>query len=562
MSMKEEKEEKEKEIAEAMKAWEEQVLNPALARVQEREEFSTSSGIPVKRLYTPEDTADLDYAEKLGFPGEYPYTRGIYPTMYRGQLWTMRQYAGMGTAEESNERFRYLLKEGQTGLSVAFDLPTQMGLDSDDPLAEGEVGQVGVAIDSLADMEVLFDGIPLERVTTSMTINAPAAILVAMYIAVGDKQQVPRERLAGTVQNDVLKEYVARGTYIFPPGPSLRLAADLITFCANHLPRWNPISISGYHIRDAGASAAQEMAFAFANAIAYIEAVRRQGLNVDAFAPRLSWIFNTHNPFFEEIAKYRALRRMWAKLLRERFQAQDPRSWMFRTHTQTGGSTLMAQQPENNIVRAALQALAAVLGGVQSLALSCFDEALAIPTEEAQRIALRTQQIIGYETGVVDTVDPLAGSYYLEALTDELEQKAWGILEEIEAMGGSVPAIERGYMQRAIQEEAYRFQREVEEGKRIIVGVNRFCGDQEQRTPIFRVNPEAAQNQKAKLAAFRPERKSRAVQQALLHLHEAALGEQNLMEPILDAVKSYATIGEICGVLREVFGEYKPPTGL
>ena len=562
MGMKEEKEEKEKEIAEAMKAWEEQVLNPALARVQEREEFSTSSGIPVKRLYTPEDTADLDYAEKLGFPGEYPYTRGIYPTMYRGQLWTMRQYAGMGTAEESNERFRYLLKEGQTGLSVAFDLPTQMGLDSDDPLAEGEVGQVGVAIDSLADMEVLFDGIPLERVTTSMTINAPAAILVAMYIAVGDKQQVPRERLAGTVQNDVLKEYVARGTYIFPPGPSLRLAADLITFCANHLPRWNPISISGYHIRDAGASAAQEMAFAFANAIAYIEAVRRQGLNVDAFAPRLSWIFNTHNPFFEEIAKYRALRRMWAKLLRERFQAQDPRSWMFRTHTQTGGSTLMAQQPENNIVRAALQALAAILGGVQSLALSCFDEALAIPTEEAQRIALRTQQIIGYETGVVDTVDPLAGSYYLEALTDELEQKAWGILEEIEAMGGSVPAIERGYMQRAIQEEAYRFQREVEEGKRIIVGVNRFCGDQEQRTPIFRVNPEAAQNQKAKLAAFRPERKSRAVQQALLHLHEAALGEQNLMEPILDAVKSYATIGEICGVLREVFGEYKPPTGL
>ena len=562
MGMKEEKEEKEKEIAEAMKAWEEQVLNPALARVQEREEFSTSSGIAVKRLYTPEDTADLDYAEKLGFPGQYPYTRGIYPTMYRGQLWTMRQYAGMGTAEESNERFRYLLKEGQTGLSVAFDLPTQMGLDSDDPLAEGEVGQVGVAIDSLADMEVLFDGIPLERVTTSMTINAPAAILVAMYIAVGDKQQVPRERLAGTVQNDVLKEYVARGTYIFPPGPSLRLAADLITFCANHLPRWNPISISGYHIRDAGASAAQEMAFAFANAIAYIEAVRRQGLNVDAFAPRLSWIFNTHNPFFEEIAKYRALRRMWAKLLRERFQAQDPRSWMFRTHTQTGGSTLMAQQPENNIVRAALQALAAVLGGVQSLALSCFDEALAIPTEEAQRIALRTQQIIGYETGVVDTVDPLAGSYYLEALTDELEQKAWGILEEIEAMGGSVPAIERGYMQRAIQEEAYRFQREVEEGKRIIVGVNRFCGDQEQRTPIFRVNPEAAQNQKAKLAAFRPERKSRAVQQALLHLHEAALGEQNLMEPILDAVKSYATIGEICGVLREVFGEYKPPTGL
>ncbi len=555
-------EEKRKAIAEARKAWEEQVLEPALARVREREEFATSSGMAVKRLYTPEDTADLEYPEKLGFPGQYPYTRGIYPTMYRSQLWTMRQYAGMGTAEESNERFRYLLKEGQTGLSVAFDLPTQLGLDSDDPLAEGEVGQVGVAIDSLADMEILFDRIPLEQVTTSMTINAPAAILVAMYVAVGDKQKVSRERLAGTVQNDVLKEYVARGTYIFPPGPSLRLAADLITYCARHLPRWNPISISGYHIRDAGSSAAQEMAFAFANAIAYIEAVRRQGLTVDAFAPRLSWIFNTHNHFFEEIAKYRALRRMWARLLRERFQAQDPRSWMFRTHTQTGGSTLVAQQPENNIIRAAMQALAAVLGGVQSLALSCFDEALAIPTEEAQRIALRTQQIIAYETGVVDTVDPLAGSYYIESLTDGLEKMAWEILEEIEAMGGAVAAIERGHMQRAIQEQAYRFQREVEEGKRVIVGVNRFCDSEEQRTPIFRVNPEAAQNQKTKLAAVRGGRNSRQAHQSLLQLREAALGEQNLMEPILEAVKSYATIGEICGVFREVFGEYKPPTGL
>ncbi|MEE9521887.1 MAG: methylmalonyl-CoA mutase family protein [candidate division NC10 bacterium] len=553
---------KDKEIAEAKKAWEEQVLKPALARFKERGEFFTSSGIPVNRLYTPEETADLDVVDSLGFPGQYPYTRGIYPTMYRGQLWTMRQYAGMGTAEESNERFRYLLKEGQTGLSVAFDLPTQMGLDTDDPLAEGEVGQVGVAIDSLADMETLFNGIPLDRVTTSMTINAPAAILVAMYIAVGDTQQVSRERLAGTVQNDVLKEYVARGTYIFPPGPSLRLAADLIAYCAKHIPRWNPISISGYHIRDAGASAAQEMAFTFANAIAYVEAVRQQGIAVDEFAPRLSWIFNTHNDFFEEVAKYRALRRMWAKLMRERFQAKDPRSWMFRTHTQTGGSTLMAQQPENNIVRAALQALAAVLGGVQSMALSCFDEALAIPTEEAQRIALRTQQIIAYETGVVDTVDPLAGSYHVEALTDQLEQKAWEILEEIEAMGGSVPSIERGYMQRTIQEEAYRFQREVEEGNRVIVGVNRFSDSEEQRTPIFRVNPEAAANQMAKLAAVRARRSSQAVGQALIRLREAALGEENLMEPILDAVKAYATIGEICGLLREVFGEYKPPTGL
>ncbi len=550
------------DIAEAKRAWEEQVLRPALGRIQEREEFSTSSGIRVERLYTPEDTTDLDYLERLGLPGQYPYTRGIYPTMYRSQLWTMRQYAGMGTAEESNERFRYLLKEGQTGLSVAFDLPTQMGLDSDDPLAEGEVGQVGVAIDSLADMEILFDGIPLDQVTTSMTINAPAAILVAMYIAVGDQQRVPRDRLAGTVQNDVLKEYVARGTYIYPPGPSLRLAADLIAYCAAHVPRWNPISISGYHIRDAGASAAQEIAFAFANAIAYIEAVRRRGLEVDTFAPRLSWIFNTHNGFFEEIAKYRALRRMWAKLMRQRFQARDPRAWMFRTHTQTGGSTLMAQQPENNIVRAALQALAAVLGGVQSLALSCFDEALAIPTEEAQRIALRTQQIIAYETGVTDTVDPLAGSYFVEALTDHLEQRAWDILEEIEAMGGAVAAIERGYMQRTIQEEAYRFQREVEEGKKIIVGVNRFGDSGEHRTPIFRVNPEAAENQKAKLTGFRARRSGRAVEETLIRLREAALGEENLMEPILGAVKAYATIGEICGLLREVFGEYKPPTGL
>jgi methylmalonyl-CoA mutase N-terminal domain/subunit len=458
--------------------------------------------------------------------------------MYRGQLWTMRQYAGMGTAEESNERFRYLLKEGQTGLSVAFDLPTQMGLDSDDPLAEGEVGQVGVAIDSLVDMETLFDGIPLDRVTTSMTINAPAAILVAMYIAVGDKQQVPRERLAGTVQNDVLKEYVARGTYIFPPGPSLRLAADLIAYCAKQVPRWNPISISGYHIRDAGASAAQEIAFAFANAIAYIEAVRQRGIAVDEFAPRLSWIFNTHNNFFEEIAKYRALRRMWAKLLRERFGASDPRSWMFRTHTQTGGSTLMAQQPENNIVRAALQALAAVLGGVQSLALSCFDE------------------------GVVDTVDPLAGSYYVETLTNQLEQRAKEILDEIEAMGGAVAAIERGYMQRTIQEEAYRFQQEVEAGTRVIVGVNRFDDSEEHRTPIFRVNPEAAANQRGKLSAYRTRRSHQAVRQALIRLQKAAIGEDNLMEPILDAVKAYATIGEICGVLRDVFGEYKPPTGL
>ena len=551
------------EMAKAQQAWEEKTLKPALERAKEREkEFHTSSGIPIKRLYTPEEIAHLDSLKEIGFPGQYPYTRGIYPTMYRSQLWTMRQYAGMGTAEESNQRFRYLLKEGQMGLSVAFDLPTQMGLDSDHPLAEGEVGQVGVAIDSLADMETLFDGIPLDKVTTSMTINAPAAILLAMYIAVGDRQGVPREKLAGTVQNDVLKEYVARGTYIFPPDPSLRLAADLIIFCTKHVSRWNPISISGYHIRDAGASAAQEMAFSFANAIAYIEAVKKRGLAVDEFAPRISWIFNTHNGFFEEIAKYRALRRMWAKLMRERFGAKDPRSWMLRTHTQTGGSTLTAQQPENNIVRAAIQALAAVLGGVQSLALSCYDEALAIPTEEAQRIALRTQQIIAYETGAADVVDPLGGSYYVESLTSELEQKAWETLAEIEALGGAVQAIETGYMQRMIQEEAYTYQRQIEESRRIIVGVNRFTEGEAQRTPIFRVNPEVARAQKARLQALRAARNRRAVEEALARLKEAALDEENLVPPILEAVKAYATLGEISGVLREVFGEYKAPTGL
>ncbi len=553
-----------KKLQDARKAWEEQTLKPTLARAKERvAEFTTPSGLPVKRLYTPEDAEGRDYLEAVGFPGQYPFTRGIYPTMYRGQLWTMRQYAGIGTAKESNERFCYLLKEGQTGLSVAFDLPTQMGLDSDHPLAAGEVGQVGVAIDSLRDMEVLLDGIPLDRVTTSMTINAPAAVLLALYVAVAEQQGAPLSKISGTVQNDVLKEYVARGTYIFPPRPSLRLAADLIAYCADQVPRWNPISISGYHIREAGASAVKEIAFTFANAIAYVEAARRRGLPVDAFAPRISWIFNTHNHFFEEIAKYRALRRMWARIMRERFGAKDPRSWMLRTHTQTGGSTLMAQQPENNIVRAAIQALAAVLGGVQSLALSCFDEALAIPTEQAQRIALRTQQIIAYESGAADTVDPLAGSYYVEALTDELERRATEELEAIEATGGAVEAIERGYMQRAIQEEAYAHQQEVEAGTRVVVGVNRF---QDEGKPhplqLYRADPEAENAQVKSLEILRRERDHRAVTAALGHLREAALGEENLMPPILRAVKAYATVGEICGVFREVFGEYKSPTGL
>ncbi|MBI4381581.1 MAG: methylmalonyl-CoA mutase family protein [candidate division NC10 bacterium] len=553
-----------KKLQDARKAWEEETLKPTLERAKERvPEFTTSSGLPVKRLYTPEDAEGRDYLEAVGFPGQYPYTRGIYPTMYRGQFWTMRQYAGIGTAKESNERFRYLLKEGQTGLSVAFDLPTQMGLDSDHPLAAGEVGQVGVAIDSLRDMDVLFDGIPLDRVTTSMTINAPASVLLALYVAVAEKQGVSLSKISGTVQNDVLKEYVARGTHIFPPRPSLRLAADLIAYCADQVPRWNPISISGYHMREAGASAVKEIAFTFANAIAYVEAARRRGLAVDTFAPRISWIFNTHNHFFEEIAKYRALRRMWAKIMRERFNAKDPRSWMLRTHTQTGGSTLMAQQPENNIIRAAIQALAAMLGGVQSMALSCFDEALALPTEQAQRIALRTQQIIAYESGAADTVDPMAGSYYVEALTDELERRATEELEAIEATGGAVEAIERGYMQRAIQEEAYAHQQEVEAGTRVVVGVNRFQDEgKPQPLQLYRTDPEAEKAQVKSLEALRRERDNRAVLAALGRLRDVALGEENLLPPILQAVQAYATVGEICGVLREIFGEYKAPTGL
>ncbi len=551
-------------LQDAKKKWEEETLKPTLERAKERApEFTTPSGLPVKRLYTPEDDEGRAHLEAIGFPGQFPYTRGIYPTMYRGQFWTMRQYAGAGTAKESNERFRYLLKEGQTGLSVAFDLPTQMGLDSDHPLATGEVGQVGVAIDSLRDMEVLFDGIPLDRVTTSMTINAPASVLTALYVAVAEKQKVPLSKISGTVQNDVLKEYVARGTYIFPPRPSLRLAADLIAYCADQVPRWNPISISGYHMREAGASAVQEIAFTFANAIAYVEAAQRRGLAVDAFAPRISWIFNTHNHFFEEIAKYRALRRMWAKIMRQRFGAEDPRSWMFRTHTQTGGSTLMAQQPENNIARAAIQALAAVLGGVQSMALSCFDEALALPTEQAQRIALRTQQIIAYESGAADTVDPMAGSYYVESLTDELERRATEELEAVLNTGGAVEAIERGYMQRAIQEAAYAHQREVEAGTRTVVGVNRFQDEgKPQPLQLYRADPEAENAQVKHLEILRRERDNQAVTGALKRLRDAALGDDNLLPPIVQAVKAYATVGEICGVFREVFGEYKAPTGL
>ena len=544
-------------IGRGLRRWEDETLAKTLdGGGGERDvDFSTSVG-PTRRLYTPLDIADLDYERDLGSPGEYPYTRGVQPTMYRGRLWTMRQYAGYGTAEESNQRFRFLLSQGQAGLSVAFDLPTQCGYDSDHPWAEAEVGQVGVAIDSLRDMELLFDGIPLDQVSTSMTINAPAPVLVAMYMAVGEKQGVAPEQLMGTAQNDILKEYVARGTYIYPPRPSLRLAADLIAYSARQLPKFNSISISGYHIRDAGATAVQEMAFAFANAVAYIDAVTKAGVDIDEFAPRISWIFNTHSNFFEEIAKYRALRRWWARLMRERLGARDPRSWMFRTHVQTGGATLTAQQPENNVVRAALQSLASVLGGVQSLALSCYDEALAIPTEEAQRIALRTQQIIAHETGVADTVDPLAGSYYLEHLTNELEKQAQRYLDRIDDLGGAVAAIESGYMQREIQEAAVAQQWELEAGRRVVVGVNRFVEGERPHT-IFRVNGEVARSQRERLQALKAERDSQAVAASLARLEEAARSEDNLMPAILEAVKTYATLGEISDAMREVFGEYR-----
>ncbi len=539
--------------------WETKTVKKTLERAPERESSFHSSSAETRRLYTPLDVADVDYDRDVGYPGEYPYTRGIQPTMYRGRLWTIRQYAGYGTAREANERFKFLLSQGQTGLSIAFDLPTQIGMDSDHPMAEAEIGQVGVAIDSLADMEELFAGIPLDRVSTSMTINAPAPVLVAMYVAVAEKQGVATGDLMGTAQNDVLKEYVARGTYIYPPQPSLRLAANLINYTVENVPKFNPISISGYHIRDAGATAAQEMGFTFANAIAYVDEVVRQGGSVDAVGQRISWIFNTHNHFFEEIAKYRALRRLWARIMRERFGATDPRSWMLRTHVQTGGATLTAQQPENNIIRAAIQGLASALGGVQSLALSCYDEALAIPTEDAQRMALRTQQIIQYESGVADTIDPFAGSYYVEWLTSELERKAREYLDRIEDMGGAVAAIESGYVQSEIHEAAVRQQAEVESGERVIVGVNRFRTDEEEPAAIFRVNTELVREQIARLQRVREQRDSAQAKAALRRLNDACREDVNLMPAILDCVRSYATLGEICDEMRAVFGEYTPP---
>ncbi len=547
-------------LSRAVHAWEEGPLARNLQRSPERDERFATSSQPVQRLYTPLDITDLDYERDLGFPGEYPFTRGVQATMYRGRFWTMRQYAGFGTAEESNQKFRYLLSQGQTGISVAFDLPSQLGYDSDDPMAIAEVGQVGVAIDSLYDMETLFDGIPLDKGSTSMTINAPAAVMLAMYVAAAEKQGINPEMLNGTVQNDVLKEYVARGTYIFPPGPSVRIAADIMAFCARNVPQWNTISVSGYHIRDAGSTAAQEIGFTFANACAYMDAAIERGLNIDEFAPRISWIFNTHNNFFEEIAKYRTLRRLWARLLKERYGARDPRSMMLRTHTQTGGSTLMAQQPENNIVRAAIQSLAAVIGGVQSIALSCFDEALALPTDQAQRIALRTQQVIAHETGVTDTVDPMAGSYFIEHLTTELEAKARGYMRQVEEMGGSIRAIESGWMQTQIAEASWNYQREVDEKREIVVGVNEYTDANEQQTAIFSVDKRLVDHQLRRLAHHRSERDAEKVRSTLAALKSACQGNANLMPPILDAVRAYATLGEICGTMREVFGEYQAPT--
>ncbi|MGE5559537.1 MAG: methylmalonyl-CoA mutase [Chloroflexota bacterium] len=538
--------------------WEEGPVAKTLSRNPERKEsFTTTSGIEIPRVATPLDVQALDYERDLGLPGEYPYTRGVQPTMYRGRFWTMRQYAGFATAEESNRRYKYLLEQGQTGLSVAFDLPTQIGYDSDDPIAEGEVGKVGVAIDSLRDMEILFDGIPLDKVSTSMTINAPASVLLAMYIAVAEKQGVSSDKLNGTIQNDILKEYAARGTYIFPPKPSMRLITDIFAYCAKNVPEFNTISISGYHIREAGATAAQEVAFTLADGIAYVEAAIKAGLDVDSFGPRLSFFFNSHLDFLEEVAKFRAARRIWAKIMRERFNAKNPRSWMLRFHTQTAGVTLTAQQPFNNIVRVAMQTMAAVLGGTQSLHTNSYDEALALPTEDSVRIALRTQQIVAYESGIGDTVDPLAGSYYVEHLTSEIERLATDYISKIDDLGGAAAAIEKGYIQAEIQDSAYRYQKEIEAGQRVVVGVNRFQVDEEKPQNLLRVDPEVGVQQAAKLKKLRAERDNTRVRETLATLRRTAEGSDNLMPAILDAVRAYATLGEICNVLREVFGEYE-----
>lgn len=527
-------------------------VSKATAKFPERKNFEA------QRLYTPLDIEDFDYGEKLGFPGQYPFTRGVQPTMYRGRLWTMRAYAGFATAEETNARYKYLLEAGQTGLSVAMDLPTQIGLDSDHELSHGEVGKVGVAIDSLADMEALFDGIPLDKVSTSMTINGPAAVLLAMYVAVAEKQGVKPEALKGTIQNDILKEYIARGTYIFPPRPSMRLITDTFEYCSKNIPKWNTISVGAYHIREAGASEVQEIAFAFANAMAYIDAAIKAGQKVDDFAPGISWIFTAGLDFFGEVAKFRAARRLWARIMKERYGASVPKAQMLRVHVHTAGSVLTAQQPLNNVVRITWQALSAVFGGIQSMACCAYDEAIALPTEESATLALRTQQLLAYESGVTDTIDPLAGSYYIETLTDKIEKEAYDYIDKIDRMGGAVAAIEQGYMQQEMAAHAYEYQHEVELGKRTVIGVNKFNDSKKlAEQDVLTADLSVGERQIARLEKMKAARDNEAVKAALEKLHEAAKGTENLMPYLIDAVKTYATLGEICGVLREEFGEYK-----
>jgi len=543
-------------IQDAAERWERETLRPALGRAPERAPFETSWGTPVPRLSTPADLAGVDFAVDLGFPGEYPFTRGVQPTMYRGRLWTMRQYAGFGTAAETNQRFRYLLDQGQTGLSVAFDLPTQMGLDADQPAARGEVGRVGVSIGSLPDMTELLRGIPLDRVSTSMTINATAPILLALYIAVGERGGVPADRLSGTVQNDILKEYIARGTYIFPPGPSLRLVTDCFAYCMRHVPRWHTISISGYHMREAGCTAVQEVAFTLANAVAYVEAALSAGLQVDDFAPQLSFFFNAHSNLLEEVAKFRAARRLWARLMRERFHAQDPRSTMLRFHAQTAGSMLTAQQPENNIVRVTVQALAAILGRCQSLHTNSMDEALALPSEPAVRLALRTQQVLAFESGVADTIDPCGGAFHVERLTSDIEEAASAYLDKIEGLGGAVAAI--AYMQQEIQDAAYGYQREVESKRRIVVGVNEFAAAESPPARLFQPDPGGESAQAERLQRLRATREPDRAARTLDGVEAAARGRDNLLPCLLEAVRAQVTLGEICDRLRSVFGTHRP----
>lgn len=546
------------EVREAARKWEEEKVAKSVARFPERKErFEFTSGIETKRIYTPADIEDLDYCEDLGMPGQYPFTRGVQDTMYRGKFWTMRMYAGFSTAEESNKRYKYLIENGSSGLSVAFDLPTQMGYDSSDEISQGEVGKVGVAIDSLKDMEILFDGIPLDKVSTSMTINAPASVLLAMYIAVAEKQGVSADKLRGTIQNDILKEYVARGTYIFPTAPSMRLITNIFEYCSKEVPLWNTISISGYHIREAGSTAVQEVAFTLANGIAYVEAAIKAGLDVDAFAPRLSFFFNAHNNLFEEVAKYRAARRIWARIMKDRFGAKNEKSMMLKFHTQTGGSTLTAQQVENNIVRVAIQTLAAVLGGTQSLHTNSKDEALALPTEESVRTALRTQQIVAYESGAADTIDPLAGSFYVESLTSQIEEQAMDLIRRIDDLGGSPSAIDKGFMQQEIMDAAYEYQKQIENGKEIVVGVNKFQVEEPAPKGLLRVDMSVGELQKNKISALKEERDSQKVSETLEALRKACQGDDNLMPYIIDAVKAYATLGEISQVMRDIFGEYK-----